>query len=132
MKRQLIYISLFFSVALYSCKEDTITGEPPQENIPEDITELKPVENYPGLILRAEMYDIYKQRFEMLPVNSPAKKNKIVKAMFSDSETEKKECYGRVYFVLERLCIQMDSRSLGKTGTRWSFIAGCMAVHTSV
>ena len=74
MKRQLIYISLFFSVALYSCKEDTITGEPPQENISEDITELKPVENYPGLILRAEMYDIYKQRFEMLPVNSPAKK----------------------------------------------------------
>ena len=90
MKRQLIYISLFFSVALYSCKEDTITGEPPQENIPEDITELRPVENYPGLILRAEMYDIYKQRFEVLPVNSPAKKNKIVKAMFSDSETDKK------------------------------------------
>lgn len=74
MKRQLIYISLFFSVALYSCKEDTITGEPPQENIPEDITELRPVENYPGLILRAEMYDIYKQRFEMLPVNRSCKK----------------------------------------------------------
>ena len=83
-------MSLFFFAILYGCKEDTITEDSPPENIPEEITELEPIKSCPGLILRAGMYDIYKQRFEMLPADSPAKKNKIVKAMFSDSEADKK------------------------------------------
>ena len=93
-----LYILIFSMLCICGCtgneivileKEDSGT-ELPNGNDGDNSDE--PIEQlvYPRLILKADMYDIYKQRFLALPEGSQAKKNKIINAWFSDNEDNKK------------------------------------------
>lgn len=90
MRLKLLYI-VSLCYILSGCGSDKLAPEapptPPQQT--DVVSDIDPVEQYPGLILKADMYQQYKMRFDMLSDKSPAKTNKIVRAMFSDSQAEK-------------------------------------------
>lgn len=97
MKKRNISIMMLIAMLGMSCVEHEIVQ--PEINKPvidapsDDDENNKPnveQEVYPRLILKADMIETYKQRFDALPEGSQGKKNKIVKALFSSDETEKK------------------------------------------
>jgi len=75
----------------WGCKADDNIDPGEQEPILENpVDKLDNIKSYPGLILKSDFIDQYKSRFDLLPGDSPSKKNKIVRAMFSGSESDKK------------------------------------------
>lgn len=97
MKKRNISIMMLVAMLGMSCVEHEIVQ--PEINKPvidapsDDDENNKPnveQEVYPRLILKADMIETYKQRFDALPEGSQGKKNKIVKALFSSDEDEKK------------------------------------------
>lgn len=92
MKRFLYWSLLAVALTGGGCGTEKLGADDPgpdPDPHPRRVESLAPIATYPGLILRADSYNTYKSRFGQLPDDSPAKRNKIVRALFSDSAADK-------------------------------------------
>ena len=82
-------LGIICSLLPFGSKEQTLSTPMGVPEYPIKHITLTSIEQYPAIIVRAQDYEMLRRNFEQLPDNSNAKRNKIVRAWFSDNENDR-------------------------------------------